>query len=109
VKRGQHEESLALLTRLMARSPGRAAFAAARGEVYRLRAKEGDLELALADYRSALAAGGAPPEAHRGIGLVHRARQEAALARASFQHYLEAAPQAPDSAMIKSYMEELPQ
>jgi regulator of sirC expression with transglutaminase-like and TPR domain len=42
------------------------------------------------------------------MGLIHRARKEAAQARASLSRYLEAAPQAPDSALIKSYMEELP-
>lgn len=107
IKRGQHEESLALFSRLIARSPGAAAYAWARGEVYRLRAAEGDLDLALADYGRAVAAGGEPAETHRGMGLVHRTRREAAQARASFQRYLEAAPQAPDFAMIKSYVEEL--
>lgn len=109
VKRGQHEESLALLGRLMARSPQAAAYAWARGEVYRSRGGEGDLERALADYQSALAAGREPPETHRGLGLAQRARLQPALARASFQRYLELAPQAPDAPMIRSYMEELPQ
>jgi len=107
VKRGVPEESLALLTRLKERSPKVAAYAWARGEVYRLRAGEDDLDRALEDYRAALAAGGEPPEAHRGIGLVHRTRRQAAEAKASFARYLEAAPQAPDFAMIKSYLEEL--
>ena len=108
VRRGAPEESIALFTRLMARSPGAAAFPAARGEVYRLRAGEGDLDRALADYKTAVAAGGAPPVAHRGMGLVYRTRREAAPARASFARYLESAPEAPDFALIKSYMEELP-
>lgn len=107
VRRGQHEESLALLGRLMRRSPAEACFAWARGEIYRLRAADGDFELALGDYRAALAAGNAPPETHRGMGLIHRARKESALARESLRRYLDAAPQAPDSAMIKSYLEEL--
>ena len=106
VKRGVHAESIVLLTRLMERQPQVAAYAWARGEVHRLRNGEGDLDYALADYGKAIAAGGEPPETHRGIGLVHRARREAAQAKASFARYLEAAPQAPDSGMIKSYMEE---
>ena len=108
VRRGSPEESIALFTRLMARSPGVAAYPTARGEVYRLRAGEGDLDRALADYRAAVAAGGEPAAAHRGMGLAYRARREAAPARASFARYLESAPQAPDFALIKSYMEELP-
>lgn len=108
VKRGQHEESLALFTRLMTRPADAGEYLWARGEVLRLRGAQGDLDLALADYLNALAAGEAPAETHRGLGLIHRARGNGAEARASFQRYLEAAPQAPDAAMIKSYLEELP-
>jgi len=108
VKRGQHEESLALLTRLMQRSAQSADYFWARGEVFRLRAAQGDLDLALADYFNAIGIGGEPPETHRGLGFIYRTRRSAAEARASFQRYLEAAPQAPDAALIKSYMEDLP-
>ena len=107
IKRGQHEESIALFSRLMGRAPGLAEYPWARGEVYRLRAGESDLDLALTDYLSAAAAGAEPPETHRGLGLIYRARSKAAEARASFQRYLDAAPQAPDSGMVRSYMEEL--
>jgi len=107
VKRGQHEESLALLGRMIARSPALADYRWARGEVYRLRAKDGDLDSAVADYLAAIADGGEPPDTHRGLGMIHRARNQAAEARASFQRYLEAAPDAADFTMIKSYLEEL--
>jgi predicted Zn-dependent protease len=107
VKRGQHEESVALLTRLMTRPAAAAEYRWARGEVYRLRGKDGDLDAALADYRGAATVGGEPPETHRGLGMIYRARNLAAEARASFQRYLEAAPDAADFAMIKSYLEEL--
>ncbi len=107
VKRGQHEESIALFTRQLARSPEAAEYLWARGEVLRLRAVGGDLDLALADYLNAVSVGGAPAETHRGLGFIYRARGNAAEAKASFQRYLEAAPQAPDFAMIKSYLEEL--
>jgi hypothetical protein len=78
----------------------------ARGEVYRLRAKEGDLDLSLGDLKAAAAAGGEPPQTHRSLGLVHRARNELPAAKASFQRYLELDPQAPDASMIKTYLEE---
>jgi predicted Zn-dependent protease len=107
IKRGQHEESIALLTRMLARSPAQPEFAYARGEAYRLRANGNDLDAALADYQAAVSIGGAPPETYRGLGVIYRQRNQAAEARASFQRYLESAPVAPDSAMIKSYMEEL--
>jgi predicted Zn-dependent protease len=107
LKRGQHEESLALLSRLLGRAPHSAEHLWARGEVYRLRAKEADMDLAIADYLNAVTAGGEPAETHRGLGMVYRARKNAAEARSSFGRYLDAAPQAPDAAMIRSYLEEL--
>jgi hypothetical protein len=78
----------------------------ARGEVYRLRAKDDDLDASIADFTAAAAAGGEPPQTHRSLGLVHRARKELPEAKASFQRYLELDPQAPDAAMIKTYLEE---
>jgi predicted Zn-dependent protease len=106
VKRGQREESLALLGRMIARSPN-GDYLYARGETYRLRGKEGDLDAALADYRAAVGAGGEPPETYRGLGAVYRSRKEMPEAKASFQRYLEVAPNAPDAAMIKNYLEEI--
>jgi hypothetical protein len=38
---------------------------------------------------------------------VHRARHEIPEAKASYRRYLDAAPQAPDVPMIKSYLEEM--
>jgi len=75
--------------------------------VYRLRAREGDLDSAVADYLAAVADGGEPPETHRGLGMIFRSRKQSPQARTSFQRYLELAPEAPDSALIKSYVEEL--
>ncbi len=106
-RRGQHEESIALLTRMIAHLPQQAPFVFARGEVYRLRATGDDLNAALADYAAAAAIGGEPPETHRGRGLIYRQRNLPTAARESFQRYLELAPAAADSALIKSYMEEL--
>jgi predicted Zn-dependent protease len=107
VRRGQHEESIALLTRMIAGSPSQPEFAYARGEVYRLRAKGTDLEAAVADFRAAVGIGGEPPETHRGLGIIYRLRSQFPEARASFERYLEAAPNAPDVLMIKHYVEEL--
>jgi predicted Zn-dependent protease len=107
VKRGQPEESLALLTRLMGGAPREPEFAFARGEVYRLRGGEADQQAALADYRGAIAAGGEPPQTHRGMAMILRARGQAREARASFARYLELAPEAPDAGMIRTYIEEL--
>ena len=106
VWRGEHEESIALLTRALGRGAQQSEYLYARGEIYRLRGKESDLELALADFRAAAAAGGEPPQMHRSLGFVHRARKDEPQAKASFQRYLELDPQAPDASMIKTYLEE---
>jgi predicted Zn-dependent protease len=107
VKRGQHEESIAFLTRASARLRGKADYLWARGEVYRLRAGDGDFDAALKDFQAAVAAGGEPPETYRGLGLAYRSTQRAAEARASFERYLQVAPDAADAPMIKSYIQEL--
>jgi predicted Zn-dependent protease len=107
IRRGQHDESLALITRMIERMPPQSELAFARGEVYRLRGKDGDLDAAIADYRTAVGIGGEPPETHRGMGAIYRIRKQVPEARASFQRYVEAAPNAPDVLMIKSYLEEL--
>jgi len=107
IKRGRPEQSIALLTRVATRSSGAADYLYARGEVYRLRAGEGDLDLALTDFGKAIALGSEPPETHRALGMIYRARKRGADARASFERYLQLAPQAPDALMIRSYIEEL--
>lgn len=106
-KRGQHEESIALFTRMIGQGAAQPDYYYARGEVYRMRGKGNDVDLALADFLAAAAIGGEPPETHRGLGTIYRVRRQPAEARASFQRYLETAPAAPDQAMIRSYMGEL--
>jgi predicted Zn-dependent protease len=107
IKRGRYDESIALMTRLMRDMPRQADFPYARGEIYRLRAGSGDHDAALADFAAAVTIGSEPPETHRGMGVIYRARNQPAEAKASFQRYLELAPNAPDQAMIRSYIEEI--
>lgn len=106
IKRGRYDESIALMTRLIRDLPQQADFPYARGEIYRLRAGAGDLDAALADFQAAIAIGSEPAETHRGMGAIYRSRRQAAEAKASFERYLELAPNAPDLSMIKSYIEE---
>ena len=65
-----------------------------------------DLDAAIADYEAAARAGEEPPETHRGLGLIYRARSQMPEAKASFERYLKLAPDAPDLMLIKSYMED---
>jgi beta-barrel assembly-enhancing protease len=104
VRRGQHEESIVLLSRMMVADARQPDLLTARGEVYRLRAGKEDGDSALVDYQAAISVGGEPPEAHRGMGMLYRARGQKQEAQAAFARYLDVAPAAPDAAMIKSYM-----
>jgi tetratricopeptide (TPR) repeat protein len=107
VKRGQHEETLALLTRLTTRMPSQSLYVTARAETYRLRGKDDDLEQAIADYKRAMAMDGASADAYRGLGMIQRLRKQPTQARENLLRYLELAPDAADAAMIKSYVEDL--
>jgi predicted Zn-dependent protease len=71
-----------------------------KGEVYRLRAKKGDREKAIAAYREALAEPDCPPEANRALGQVLLAAGDKAEASVAFRTYLEAKPNAPDREMV---------
>ena len=107
VKRGQYEESLVLFDRMLAKAPGDAEVLYARGEVRRLRDDAGDLELARSDLDAASRVPKAPAETFRALGLVHRQRNDRAAAAQAFETYLAQAPQAPDAAMVRSYLAEL--
>ena len=107
LKRAEFDESIVLLNRLTKRSPERADLLYFRGEAHRLRNQKDDADLAQADFNSALALPQCPPEADRSLGFLHQARGEKAAARASFERYLQAAPEASDAAMIHTYLQEL--
>jgi predicted Zn-dependent protease len=107
IKRHRHAETLALLNRLITRHAQHATYFFARGEVYRLRNNTGDTDAALSDYLTATRLGGEPHETHRALGMIYRARSAVPEAQASFQRYLELAPNAPDAALVKSYLSEL--
>lgn len=108
VKRGRYDESLVLLDRLVAASPGDAELLACRGELHRLRNADGDAAAALADLDAAVRSPQAPAVAWRSLGRLHQAQQRPADARAAWQRYLEAAPAAVDAALIRQALESLP-
>lgn len=106
LKRGQHGETLALLDRLVKRSPQRADLFYFRGETKRLRAGEEDLANALVDLEQAIALGNEPAQVHRAIGYIHQKSERAAQARAAFMRYVDQAPDAPDANLIRAYLTE---
>ncbi|MGV3570862.1 MAG: M48 family metalloprotease [Ramlibacter sp.] len=107
VKRGQYEESLVLFDRMLQRQPADAEVLYGRAEVFRLRDEGGDAARALADLQQAVAAPGAPAEAHRSLGLLHRQRKDTAAAVQAFEQYLALAPEAPDAGLVRSYLTEM--
>lgn len=107
VKRAQYAESLALFSRLIADGVHPDVMACYRGEAYRLRAKGNDLELAKKDYHFASQGPQPHPKAFRGLGLIARQQQQKDHALAAFLRYVELAPEAPDTPLIKSYISEL--
>jgi beta-barrel assembly-enhancing protease len=108
LQRRQTAETLVLIDRLLGRQPRRADLLYYRGEARRGRDAEGDLDAALTDFQAAAALGGEPPELHRALGYVHQKRAQLPQARAAFARYVELAPNAPDVALIRSYLTESP-
>jgi beta-barrel assembly-enhancing protease len=111
VRRGQFDESLVLFDRLIKLRERDVAARFGRAETYRLRAGTGDGDLALADYRDAIAAHSpttpAPAACHRGVGLILRKAADKPGALSAFEAYLREAPQAPDAGLIQQYVSEL--
>lgn len=107
VKRGQYEESLILFGRMLGKDPQDAEVLYARGEVFRLRDEGGDVEKALVDLAAASRLPKPPAEAFRSLGLVHKQRNDKPAAARAFEAYLAQAPQAPDAALVRSYLAEL--
>lgn len=104
LKRSQYGESLALLERRLERAPQRPELHYFRGEALRLRAKEGDLDFAVAALQRASALGNEPAQVWRSLGYIHRQREQWTESRAAFTRYVERKPDAPDAALIKTYL-----
>jgi predicted Zn-dependent protease len=106
IKRGQYDETLVLLARMLKRAPVQADLLYVRGEAYRLRGKDGDVDAALADLRRASAVDKAPPQLYRSLGYLHQRQGQAEEARTAFSRYLELMPEAPDAGLIRTYLPE---
>jgi tetratricopeptide (TPR) repeat protein len=100
----QYGQTEIMLTRRIQETGGDGWLHFALAEVYRLRDQEGDLTRALDQYARAKNDAEAPAEAHRGEGLVRRRMGDHASASEAFRRYLDAAPNAPDRAVIQPYV-----
>jgi predicted Zn-dependent protease len=107
VRRGQYEESLVLLDRMLKARPDDALVLLARAEVRRQRAQGDDISIALADLQRIDQLPEPPPETYRTLGIMLRQRADHGAAATAFEKYLAVSPQAADAALIKSYLLEL--
>jgi predicted Zn-dependent protease len=107
LKQAQYDETIQLFGRLCARRPGRGDLRWFLGEARRLRGKDGDAAAALDDCRAALALQPAPAEAWRSLGFLHRALGQPVESAAAFTRYVELLPDAPDAAIVRSYLTEM--
>ena len=97
--------SIALFERMLESDKDDLEVAFNLGEVYRLRAREGDDARALERFDRIAALPKAPAETWRSIGLVRRARGESAEAAQAFARYLELKPRADDAEIIRTYID----
>ena len=107
LRRHEFVQSQILLDRLLQTGNGLGELNFYQGELFRLRADPGDESKAIQAYQKALEVGGAPVETNRALGLVFFKTGEKANARAAFERYLLASPQAHDQEMIQSYLRQL--
>lgn len=78
-----------------------------QGELYRKRGQAGDRDKAIEAYQAALLYDDAPPKTHRLLGMLLAKSGETALARDSYEQYLNRDPQADDRDMIRSIIQRL--
>jgi len=101
IKRGQHSESIVLITRLLNSNPDDPPLLHYKGEAHRLRNADGDREVALTDLSAAVTKANPLPISHRSLGFLHRSMGQPEKAREHFKLYLEMAPDAVDAEMIR--------
>jgi predicted Zn-dependent protease len=107
INRGEPEESVVLLSRLVANQPASGVLRYYLGVAYRKRGGAGDLDAARTAYGQAIACADAPSAAWRDQGLLAMRSGDKSEARVDFEKYLSAAPAADDKAMIQYYLAQL--
>jgi beta-barrel assembly-enhancing protease len=105
--RGAYDESLFLVSQLLAAEPHSGELQFFLGEGFRRRNAKGDLLKALDAYNAAIADGGAPAAVYRSAGVVNMKTGNGTAARDAFQRYLSLVPSADDRPMIESYLAQL--
>jgi predicted Zn-dependent protease len=101
--RGQLDESIALIRRLLASEPTSGELQFYLGEAYRRRNDKGDLDIAVSVYEDAIA-NQAPNSAYRGLGIAALKSGKREIAIDSFKKYLSLMPTADDRSMVEFYL-----
>lgn len=78
-----------------------------RGEMYRLRKQEGDLEKAIEAYNEAAQFGDAPAEVFQQLGYLYLKRNNKIDALQNFKTYLALKPEASDREMVNFYIQNM--
>lgn len=107
LRRREFAETQALLDRLFENSAGLGELHFFQGELYRLRAKQGDEQKAVAAYDKALEFSDAPADVHRALGLLLSRAGDKAKARSAYERYLQLMPDAEDREMVRLYLRQL--
>lgn len=102
----QYGRSEVVFDRLLAQAPGDGLLWYGKGEVFRLRNEAGDLSRALEAYGRALETPAPPPEAHRSIVMVELKQGNKDRARAAYDAYLKARPDAPDAGALRMLLDQ---
>jgi beta-barrel assembly-enhancing protease len=103
LSRRNYAQSEVMLARLAKLSFQQHEVHAAQAELYKRRAKPGDLELAVKHYQMAIRAPSVASTVFRDLGTSYRKLGRNKEAQAAFREYLQRDPNATDAAMIRSY------
>jgi predicted Zn-dependent protease len=107
VEKGNPKGSMVVLNRLLKEQNDSAEVHFFLGELYRLRGEKEDCQNACTEYQKAVQLGNPPSEIYRSMGVVYLRMGSAEEARAAFEKYLEANPDASDRQIIESYINRL--
>lgn len=107
LRRKDFGESLHLIDHLLEQGEDLGVLQFYKGEAYRLRRKDGDLELAQAAYTLAIAQPDAPATAWRQLADVEQSLGHADKAKADFESYLAKAPDADDRWLVEASLKKL--
>jgi beta-barrel assembly-enhancing protease len=103
LSRRNYAQSEVMLARLAQLSFQQHEVHAAQAELYKRRAKPGDLELAVKHYQMAIRAPSVASTVFRDLGTSYQKLGRNKEAQAAFREYLQREPNATDAAMIRSY------